>query len=356
MKIAHIVDSLRGGGIQNFLLSLLPEQVALGHEITLFVVEQYDYEYCYHLDKILVDNGVNTVCLNKKQANKYSFLTTNIKFRKLLPSVNPEVLNSHGPMSHMYATMATKCTSIKHCCTVHSSYEPWNPVLKMLCRKTPLIFCSDSAFEFRLQSSDKMRAINNGVSPNIVKTDKCINLREELGLLSTDKIVLLVGSLRPEKNYEFLKEIVAELNDSSIHFCICGGNYGVGYISIDDFADYPTIHCLGLRDDISALENGSDLFLSCSKYEGLPISVLEAYFNGIPCVLSPIPQHKDISDVDYVWMPKDFTAIEFSKTILAALECTINHSDIYKIRESQLERFAIKSTAEKYITFYKEII
>ena len=32
MKIVHIANCLRGGGIQNFLLSLLPEQVKQGHK------------------------------------------------------------------------------------------------------------------------------------------------------------------------------------------------------------------------------------------------------------------------------------------------------------------------------------
>lgn len=55
MKIIHICNCLRGGGIQNFLLSLLPEQAKQKHQVTLIVIEKYDYEYCEHLEYILTN-------------------------------------------------------------------------------------------------------------------------------------------------------------------------------------------------------------------------------------------------------------------------------------------------------------
>ena len=77
MRILHITNCLRGGGIQNFLLSLLPEQVKQGHEVSLVVIEQYDYDYCRHLDGILTSNGVTVICLNN--APYYNGLQKNSK-------------------------------------------------------------------------------------------------------------------------------------------------------------------------------------------------------------------------------------------------------------------------------------
>lgn len=352
MRIVHIQNCLRGGGIQNFLLSLTSEQVALGHEVTMIVIEKFDYDYCYHLESIMKKSGVKVICLNKKISNKFSLFQTLLKCRKIVQSLHPDVVNTHGTMSHFYGMYSSMFSTIRQVITVHNAPEKWSGILKMFCKDKPIIFCSQAAYTMRTQESKSMVAIDNGISPNIIRTTSIVDLRKEYNLKETDKIIVCVGSLRPQKNYLFLRNIVDALADKSYHFFICGGNYGTGYVSMDEFKDYPQIHCLGLRSDVAAIENGADLLLSCSKFEGLPIAVLEAYFNGIPCVLSPIPQHMNISNVFAVWIPNEFSANAFVQSIKQALKCNSSHNEIYERRKSQIEQFSITRTAKEYIKFY----
>ena len=356
MKIVHITNSLRGGGVQNFLLSLLPEQVKQGHKVCLIVIEMYEYEYCEKLEHNLQVHNVQVLRLNKIRHNKISLIKTLLSCRKLVHHLNPDIINTHIGLAHLYGAVSVIGRGIKHILTIHNAPEKWSIDIKLFCKNKPLIFCSKSAYEMRLQNSKMMRAIDNGISRDIVHTDAVVDLRKELGLKASDKIIVLVGSLRPQKNYAFLKEIVSYANNPSLHFCICGGNYGQGYVSMDDFKDYTNIHCLGLRSDVSAIENGADLFLSCATFEGLPIAVLEAYFNGIPCVLSPIPQHKNIANVDKVYIPKAFDAKSFVKEICMALAEHEEHDIIYERRISQIEQYSISYTCERYINFYKEVL
>lgn len=357
MKIIHITNCLRGGGIQNFLLSLLPEQVKEGHHVELIVIESITHKYSLHLSTILNNYGVDVIVLNKKRSDKISLLNTLISCRKKILNKKPNVINTHGEMSHIYGAFSVLFTTIPHCITIHNAPEKWDRLNCLLNAKKPLIFCSKSAFTLRAQKKSKhVVIINNGISPNIIKDNNIVDLRKELNLLPTNKIVVLVGSLRVQKNYDFLKEIVDELNNTAIHFCICGGNYGKGYISIDSFKKYPTIHFLGLRSDVSAIENGADLFLSCATFEGLPIAVLEAYFNGIPCVLSPIPQHKNIANVYKVYVPDSFNAVSFSKEIKHALSEVENHDSIYEKRKDAIAQYGIANACKRYIDFYKEVL
>lgn len=356
MRIVHICNCLRGGGIQNFLVSLLPEQVKQGHDVTIIVIEKYDYDYCSHLEGIMLRNGVKVVRLNKTRGNKKSILQTIVKCRKIIADIKPDVVNTHGQMSHTYGAVSVFAKEAKQVMTIHNAPEIWPSYLKLLCGNKPMIFCSRAAYKMRQYNSKKMIAIDNGISRSIVHSDDTVDLRNELGLAPSDKVIVLVGSLRPQKNHVFLKQIVEEAKDPSLHFCICGGNYGEGYVNMDEFKSYQNIHCLGLRSDVSAIENGADLFLSCATFEGLPIAVLEAYFNGIPCVLSPIPQHKNIGDVDKVWIPKDFKAGSFVKAINIALDNLDDHDRIYKSRMQQIARYSITETCNKYVGFYKEII
>lgn len=52
----------------------------------------------------------------------------------------------------------------------------------------------------------------------------------------------------------------------------------------------------GVRTDTAALLQGMDLFLFPSKYEGLPIALVEAQCSGLPCLLSDaIPRDVDVT-------------------------------------------------------------
>lgn len=107
MKIIHILNSLKGGGIQNFILSLAPEQKKLGCDVSIIVVDRDTYEYSKHLKDILVNNGVKVYYLNKILHNKISFIKTLINCRKLVQSLRPDIINSHGEMSHIYGAFST---------------------------------------------------------------------------------------------------------------------------------------------------------------------------------------------------------------------------------------------------------
>ncbi|MGA9960634.1 MAG: glycosyltransferase family 4 protein, partial [Acidobacteriaceae bacterium] len=55
---------------------------------------------------------------------------------------------------------------------------------------------------------------------------------------------------------------------------------------------------VGRVDNVQEYLCASDYFLSASIAEGLPNSVLEAMAVGLPCVLSDIPPHREIHDLD----------------------------------------------------------
>lgn len=365
MKIVHILLSLKGGGIQNFLLSLIPEQMKMGHVVSVVVTDEDNLDYSNKNKLYLESLGVKVYNLNRRISDKLSFFKTWLKVRKTIKLINPDIVNSHGLYAHNAASFATLGTSIRHCCTIHSAPETWGKMSKLMNRNTPLIFCSDAALNLRCQNSSKMIAINNGIDFNKIRVAEKVDLRKELNIPIEDKIVVLVGSPRPPKNYPFLIKIVESLCDEHIHFCICGGQYKVersgsnndNYIDLEQFSKYKNIHLLGLRSDIPAVLNGSDVYLSCSIREGLPISALEAFFSGIPCVLSPIIQHTMISEgVACCFVPNSFESNEFVASIHNALKCSDSHDVIFKQREYILKKFKIDRCAQEYVDFYNKIL
>lgn len=355
MKIVHILPCLKGGGIQNFLVSLAPEQVKMGHDVTVVTTDEDDLDYSHHLQSILESRGEKVMSLNRKVHNKLSTLKALLNCRKLIKKLNPEIVNTHSTLSYFYGALAVKgIKGVRQIATIHSGPEEWSKMVTLTNKNTPLIYCSHSAMDLRTQQNKNIIAIDNGISRDIVHSDKEVDLKKELNLPDDAIVVVLVGSLRPEKNYEFLKELSTESGDPRLHFCVCGGNYGSEYLKAEDFKDFDHIHMMGLRSDVSAIENKADVFMNCSTREGLPISVLEAYFNGIPCVLAPIPQLIRISDMPEVWVSEDTSVKAYVEAIHKAAACKKSHEEIYEERKPKLEPFSIRHCAEEYIKFYEQ--
>ncbi len=365
MKIVHILPSLKGGGIQNFIFSLAPRLVQMGNEVIIMVTDEDNIEYSNHQKKMLEQCNIRVINLNRKIGSRISFLRTIRLARKSLKAINADIINTHGTICHTIAAFSSIGLRCKHCCTIHSAPETWSKFTKIINRNKPLIYCSNSALILRGQKGSPMIAINNGIDYEKVCTSKTVNLRDELNIPKEDKVVVLVGSTRPPKNYPFLIKVVEKIKNQHIHFCICGGSYKVernsgnnkNYISTVQFEKYDNIHLLGLRDDVMAILNGSDVYMSCSIREGLPISALEAFASGIPCVLSPIMQHTTIAEgIAECYIPQEFTETSFIDSIHQALNCALDHKTIYNQRELALQKFSIERCAREYNDFYYKLL
>lgn len=357
MKILHILATLGSGGIQGFVYSLAYEQARMGHEVMVVLTDICDDELSFKQEQVLAENGVMVVRLNRHEGNKVELIKSMLEFRKQIERFKPNIINSHSKLWHLYGAIGCFANKYQQVCTVHTTPERWSRLVNLFCGNKPVIYCSKASYEGRIQKNKNVVCIENGIAPNLVRTKEIVDLRKEYDLPSESKIIVSVGNLRPAKNYKNLIELAKLVDGGPIHFFICGSNLGgPAYDDPKLYEGYRNLHCLGSRSDVSAIENGADLFLSSSTYEGLPIAVLEAYFNGIPCVLSPIKQHIQIADVPKVWMPKDFEAKSFLKTIEEALVTLESHNAIYEMRKPYIEKYSIVRTARNYIDFYNEII
>lgn len=357
MKIVHIINNLKGGGMQNLLLSLAPSQVSKGNNVSVITLDYDNLEYSLKLQEALRMGGVNVLCLNRKLGSKLSTLNKIIHCINIVKKIDPDIINTHGELPHIFGAFSTISKKYRHVITIHNAPELWRKSCWLLNRKKPLIFCSLAASKYKHFKNKTTVTIPNGINPNIVLNTGNTSLRKEYDLPEDAKLIVLVGSLRKQKNYEFLVELAKTVIDRKYHFFICGGHYGNGYIDKKTIENISNVHYLGLRNDVAAIENECDCFLSCSTYEGLPMAVLEAFFVGIPCVLSPIVQHKDIAhDVYGCYIPTDFNVNDFVDSLEKAMCNNESKLNILQKREPQISKYSIEENSNAYINFYKTIL
>ena len=155
--------------------------------------------------------------------------------------------------------------------------------------------CSKKAGEYRFGiknvQSHKVKIINNAVKVSNFVFDPQIRneYRTQLGI-ENKFVVGHVGRMTFQKNYPFLIDIfyeVAQKNDNAILLLVGDGpDYPEIKDKVDELGLVSKVIFLGIRTDVTNLLLAMDVFLLPSRWEGLPVTVIEAQATGIQCVVA----------------------------------------------------------------------
>ena len=113
-------------------------------------------------------------------------------------------------------------------------------------------------------------------------------IRAELGIKPSDFVIIYVAELSKRKNQSWLLSALKTIlqQDTSMHLLLVGADSMQGKIHKQSvrYGIQSQVHFLGYRKDIPELLQVSDLYVSTSKQEGLPVNVLEAMMGRMPIV------------------------------------------------------------------------
>ena len=228
----------------------------------------------------------------------------------------------------------------------------------LLYHSTFLFSCSDLAgahlFGNHCASDSRYKFIPNGVDINRFKfsEEKRKQIRRQHHFTNDDIILGFIGRLAWEKNISFLIDIVSHL----VHF---SRNYkliivGEGEMrpfleeKIRELSLLKHILLLGECSNVSEILQGMDIFVTASKAEGLPVSLIEAQAAGLECVISSaITKQANIcGQVHYI--DKEASSNEWAVNIyrLKLPERNSNYERIYN------SPFNIISVAHELQNFY----
>lgn len=150
-------------------------------------------------------------------------------------------------------------------------------------------------------SSDKIEVIPNGV--DVEKYTPCeskAQCKKNISGVDDESIVYtMVGRLWPQKNPMYFAEVAKyiisnNLLPNAIFVIVGDGELATElkkYITRDTAKK---ILLLGWRDDIHDILKASDVFVLPSRWEGMPLAILEAQSTGLPCIVSNINGNKTL--------------------------------------------------------------
>jgi glycosyltransferase involved in cell wall biosynthesis len=217
--------------------------------------------------------------------------------------------------------------------------------------------CSKEAGEW-LFGKNIVRSEKYHMFQNAIDTDQYLpNLkirseyRKKLGI-EEKRVFLHVGRLHSAKNHIFLlevfKKVIQELPNSVLLIVGSGElkseiNKKIKELQLED-----SVKMLGNRTDIPNLLQASDCFLFPSRWEGLPVSVVEAQAAGIPCLISDhITKDVGLSEL-VVYLPIDSGTDIWVETIKK-----LDYQRKNVISNIKQAGFDVKSTAEWLENFYR---
>lgn len=179
--------------------------------------------------------------------------------------------------------------------------------------------------------------------------------------------ILVLGRLHPVKGQrqaiEIWGKIPAELRKKSVLW-IVGPEAERGEIEVLErlrasVPDSDRILLMGGTQDPRAWILASDVFLSASEFEGMPLGPIEARGSGVPCVLSDIPGHSFLKEQARFFALKDADA--GAQALEEALRLLPGHgsndssyySTLWSSSGSLRARYSADAMAEVYARAYK---
>jgi glycosyltransferase involved in cell wall biosynthesis len=211
--------------------------------------------------------------------------------------------------------------------------------------KDTLIFVSnqlrDEALALGVIRAGQAMVIENGVDlrPYQNPPSQAI-LREKIGEMQDAIVICAVGRLAEQKGIDLLLKAIGQLPQSDQKILVW--LVGDGPLRPDleqmavDLKIANQVKFLGFRDDVAQLLLASDIFGLASRYEALPLVLIEALAAGLPCVVTDVGENaRMVKTGENGWV----VPLENSEAIATALGSLIRNPDLRrKMGEISRER------------------
>lgn len=306
IKVLHITQAF--GGVETYLRQVVQNIDREKFEIVIASPER-DL-----LQNFCKENNVKHYVLHlARGANPIGDLASVFRIRKLIKKEKPNIVHLHSSKAGFVGRIAAKTKKCKSLFTPHGvSYLSFVGIKR-------LIFFSLELFAKRF--TYKVLAISHSEASRCIFE---IGLKEEdiyiipnslticssrppvpnkLGTLEGKMKVGTVARLTPQKNPLLYVDIAADVIKRlpEAHFYFLGAGYHDHLRNeveerIQQHGIANNFHLIDMGDHIIALNflHQIDVFVLPSVFEGLPYALLEAMYEGVPCVVSKCDGNNDV--------------------------------------------------------------
>ena len=149
----------------------------------------------------------------------------------------------------------------------------------------------------------KVTILPNAIDPERFKFSESARreIRAKYGIAEDDFVVGHVGRFFPEKNHKFIIELFSEFSQNHINCKLLLVGNGPLQAKIQNLVKQKGLEdkviFAGLQKNVVGFYSAMDVLLLPSTREAFPMTLLEAQYNGLPCIVSAaVPRETAITD------------------------------------------------------------
>ncbi len=301
------------------------------------------------------------------------------KLKKIIDSGGYDIIHCHTPIGGALTRLAarrarkngSKVIYTAHGFHFYNGASLINWILfytaeRLLARFTDLIITINEedfirAGKFKSKDTVKMNGVGIDISEFSEKAEcDCPAVRRNIGIPEDSHVLIFAGEMSYRKHQDFLIEVLSHIGfERNIYLILAGeGSYTEKYrrTALDAGVDERVLF-LGFRKDIDRLMCASDVYVSASRQEGLPVNIMEAMASGLPIVCFDIRGNNDLIDNGrggYLVPPDD--SEQFSNKILELIEDAGKRNDMAAFNKARINEYSRDKIVNEMMDLYKKVL
>lgn len=239
------------------------------------------------------------------------------ELKKIIEKNNYDIIHCHTPMGGALSRLAARNSRKSGTSVIYTAHgfhffkgsplKNWvifYPIEKWLSKYTDCLITINKEDYDVARKKFKVENIKliNGVGVNVEKfkpqTEVLkLGLRKQYGYEEKDFIIVYAGELSYRKHQDLLIDSVSRLtNFSNVKLLLIGtGDLLKKYQrQVDELGISNKVEFLGFRNDVNKLMMLSDVAVSSSRQEGLPVNIMEAMATGLPLIVTDSRGNRDL--------------------------------------------------------------
>lgn len=302
MRIIHVAQFLGIGGLEKIIYHIALEQQSRGHEVAIYI---YDHDRTWV--EFFRKSGLKVITPTLKK-DGYDF---KLLKRMSADLFDADIIHGHDLNPLMYLgplNLWKKLTFQKSVKLVHTTHGldhvdnyPRGKLYQRLFSRLAdkVVGVSEKIGRFYLDeiglSASKVVVIQNGISTfkgvidSSMRSEKKEWIAKNHALDSKRPIILSLSRVVPLKDQKFLMEAIRLR--PHLQLIIAGPPSDQAYYDELKKLETESIKLIGSQEMVLEYNIGSDMYVSASTHEGIPVAVLEAMAVETPCLISDIPGH-----------------------------------------------------------------